>query len=316
MSLHYLLTKVVIHLGSGNPLVGFLLRRGCRQHGVELFLRGEALELRKDNRAMLLSHRHFVYAPDMAQRFDTYFSPLVPSDSNGVSTVDYSSPRLQTYKKSGLQFELASFPEEDEAIEGYFRWYRPQPGDTVFDIGAHCGVSTYHFSKLVGPTGRVIAFEPDPLNHSLLLRNIARHELGNVTPLKIAIAGSRGQAAFHCEGTIGSGLARHSSRAAAGSVEIVETITLADSFERWGIPALCKIDIEGAETEVIGAAGELLKTARTQFALDTNHLVNGSLTNAEIEKLFTNYGYEAMSAEVEGMMTTWARPSTVRASYL
>ncbi len=311
MSLHRLLTKLVIHLGPGNPLVEFLLRRRCTEHGVELILRGETLDLRKDNRVMRLSRRHFVYAPDMAHRFETYFSPLVPSENNGVSTLDYSAPRLQTYRKSGLQFELASFPEEDDAIEGYFRWYRPQSGDTIFDIGAHCGVSTYHFSKLVGATGRVIAFEPDPLNHSLLCRNIARHQLDNVTPLKLAIAGSQGYAPFHCEGTIGSGLARHSSRAVAGSVEMVETITLADSFERWGTPAWCKIDIEGAELEVIPAAHEMLNGCKTQFALDTNHIVGGALTNRVIENAFADSQYEVESLTIGGMMTTWARPRTV-----
>jgi FkbM family methyltransferase len=308
MSLHFLLTKLVIHLGPGNPLVGFSIRRRCRRHGVVLAMRDETLELRKGKRVMRLSRQHFIYAPDMAQRFDTYFLPLVPSEKDGVSTLDYSVPRLQTYRKSGLQFELASFPEEDDAIEGYFRWYRPQLGDTIFDVGAHCGVSTYNFSKLVGPTGRVIAFEPDPLNHLLLLRNIERHSLNNVTPLKIAIAGSRGRAAFHCEGTIGSGLARHSSRAAAGWVEMVETITLADAFERWGTPQLCKIDIEGAEVEVVSGASELLRRCRTQFALDTNHYVNGALTNSLIEKLFAKSDYEVQSLKVGGMMTTWARP--------
>src|SRR5262245_27460113 len=37
-------------------------------------------------------------------------------------------------------------------------------GDTVFDIGAHVGIYTLLFSDRVGPTGRVIAFEPAPQN--------------------------------------------------------------------------------------------------------------------------------------------------------
>jgi len=57
---------------------------------------------------------------------------------------------VQRYAKSGLEFEMASFPEEEDAIEEYFRWYRPKSGDLVFDMGAHCGVSTYWLSKLVG----------------------------------------------------------------------------------------------------------------------------------------------------------------------
>jgi FkbM family methyltransferase len=260
---------------------------------------------------MRLAHKHFVYAPDMAERFDLYFSPLVPAEINDISVLDYSRPGiLQTYARSGLQFEMASFPEEDDTIEEYFHWYRPVPGDTVFDIGAHCGVSTYFLSKLVGAGGRVVAFEPDPVNFSLLLRNIERHGLVNVTPLQMAIAGRSANAEFNCEESIGSGLMRHSSRASTGKTILVRTISVQDAFTEWGAPQFCKIDIEGAEIEVISASLEFLRTVRCEFALDTNHRVDGSLTDRRIEKLFVECGYESESSN-SGMKTTWARPKRV-----
>jgi FkbM family methyltransferase len=311
MSIRRILTTTLIKLGPRNPMVLALVNSRCRKFGAALTIDGDVLKLQKDRRAMLLALKHFVYAPDMAERFDVYFSPLVPTKKGDCMVIDYSRPGvLQTYARSGLQFEMASFPEEDETIEDYFHWYRPAAGETVFDIGAHCGVSTYHFSKLVGPAGRVISFEPDPVNHSLLLRNIARHGLTNVTTTNVAIAGSRGKAEFNSEGTIGSSLIRHTSRASVGTVTTVDTITLADAFEKWGTPAFCKIDIEGAELEVISAAREALATRNCQFAIDTNHLVHGSLTNKAVEQLFSSCGYEAASAET-GMMTTWARPAQV-----
>jgi FkbM family methyltransferase len=306
ISLKRSVTSTIIALGPRNPMVRFLIDRKCRQFGVTLTQQGSFLGLRKDHREMRLSLKHFVYAPDMAERFDIYFSPLVPTKINGISVLDYSRPGiLQTYARSGLEFELASFPEEDEAIESYFHWYRPKFGDTVFDIGAHCGVSSYHFSKLVGSTGRVVAFEPDPVNFSLLLRNIERHKLENVTPLQIAVAGSRGQAAFNCEETIGSGLMRHSSRASVGNVTMVKTVTLEDAFREWGPPQFCKIDVEGAEMEIISAAQPFLRNAVCQFALDTNHLVDGAFTDLRIETLFRDCGYKSISSD-SGMKTTWA----------
>ena len=72
-----------------------------------------------------------------------HFSPLVATEENGRSVLDFSHPgTLQTYAKTGLQFEMVSLPEEADAIESYIHWYKPQPGDLVFDVGAHCGVST------------------------------------------------------------------------------------------------------------------------------------------------------------------------------
>ncbi len=143
------------------------LARMCLPFGAVIQQKGEdTYWLRKGNRAMSIAPRHLIYVVDMAEKFEIYFSPLVPTELDGVQVLDFSRPGiLQTYAASGLQFEMASFPEEEEALAEYLRWYRPQPGDLVFDIGAHCGVSTYQLSKLVGPEGRVIAFEPDPGNY-------------------------------------------------------------------------------------------------------------------------------------------------------
>jgi FkbM family methyltransferase len=243
----------------------------------------------------------------MAERFDIYFSPLVPMELDGKLVLDFSHVgTLQTYADSGLQFEMASFPEESEAISSYFHWYTPQPGDTVFDIGAHCGVSTYHFSRKVEPTGKVIAFEPDPFNFDLLTKNINRHGLTNVTPVQIAMSDSNGVQKFYGEATLGSSLAHLSTRDTVGKEVDVETCTLEYAIHKWGPPQFCKIDIEGSEIQVIRAAQKCLNKIACQFAIDTNHLIGGRYTDHEIETLFRNCGYETQTAEV-GMKTTWAR---------
>jgi FkbM family methyltransferase len=289
-------------------LEDFGLARRCLQLGVKIEYRDNEIWLRKDERVMILSSRHLVYAWDMAQKFDIYFSPLVPEARGASLVLDYSRPgKLQTYRKSGLQFEMASFPEEEEAIEEYFRWYRPNPGETVFDIGAHCGVTTYCLSTLVGPNGRVISFEPDPINYSILQRNIERHGLTNVTAQNVALAGTAGRLQFNSEGTIGSALVSQLFRDSVGSIIEVDAVTLSDAFEKWGEPAFCKIDIEGAELDVVANSGDLLRKCQTNFALDTNHpKANGEMTNREIEAMFRSYGYEVAS-EANPLLTTWAR---------
>jgi FkbM family methyltransferase len=303
------ITTMIIRLGPQNALVRFLVDRKCRQFGATLTNKSSFLSLQKGKREMRLALKHFVYAPGMAEHFDTYFSPLVPAEASGMLMLDFSRPgNLQTYASSGLQFQMASFPEEDEAIASYFHWYTPKAGETVFDVGAHCGVSTHHFSKLVGPTGRVVAFEPDPVNYSLLLLNIERHQLSNVTPLQIAVSDKHGEAEFNCEETIGSGLRQHSTRTSIGKVVMVKTITLEDAFLEWGPPSFCKIDIEGAEIAVISASRDFLQKVSCQFTLDTGHLVDGSHTDKRIEKLFQECGYESATSSPD-IRTTWARPA-------
>jgi FkbM family methyltransferase len=62
-----------------------------------------------------------------------------------------------------------------------------QPGDTVIQIGApwdilKSGRSRFiHFSRRVGPTGRVVVIEPDPTNVQHLREYIAQRGIGNVT---------------------------------------------------------------------------------------------------------------------------------------
>ncbi len=285
-----------------------LIMRRVEQAGASLRYAEGVFRLQKDNRVMLLQLRHFIYVADIAEDFDTYFSPIVPRERDGLLLVDYSRPGLlQTYRSSGLQFEMASFPEEDMAFEEYFRWYRPKLGDTVFDLGAHCGVSTCLLASLVGPQGRVIAFEPDPLNYSLLLRNLERHGHTNVTALNIAVSSLNGTAPFNCEGTVGSGLASVIKRDAVGSTIDVETVTLTEAFGRWGLPVFCKIDIEGAEIDVLASSKDILSAHKIHLALDTNHFVNGVLTSAAVERIIRSYGYETAS-DFKPLATTWARP--------
>ena len=97
-------------------------------------------------------------------------------------------------------------------------------------------------------------------------------------------------------------------RAPASNVVTVDAITLADTFERWGVPDFCKVDIEGSEIEVIAKSADLLRANKTNFALDTCHLKpDGKSTHSDVEALFRSYGYEA-SSEAKPLMATWARP--------
>lgn len=304
---HYQLTHLAVSLGIRSAVTRSLLRLACLMSGAHLRFSDVAIDVRKGSRVIRIAAKHFVYAPDMARRFDEFFGQVAPFARDGLLCADYSYPHVQRYVGTNVDFEIASFPEEAGAIEDYFRWYRPKPGDTVFDIGAYCGVSTYHFSKLVGPAGKVYAFEPDPTNFSLLQRNVERHELLNVVPIRVAIANSAGVAQFCSEGALGSCLSRNISRATVGHIEEVPTITLQDASERYGTPAFAKIDIEGSEIEVLSSSLAFLKEASIHFVLDTNHLVDGTLTSSRVEALFKDCGYVAESSNASGSMTTWAK---------
>jgi FkbM family methyltransferase len=296
----------IMNQGPSNRLASCVLQLACRAKGAKLSAQPAYLSLRNGDREMRLARHHFAYCVDMAARFDIYYSVVEPHDEDGYKVVDYSTPRLQRYCQSGMEFELASFPEEQDSIDDYFRWYTPSPGDIVFDVGAHCGVSSFEFSRRVGPSGRVFAMEPDPINFALLQRNIQRHNLTNVTALQIALSDSNGKALFNSEGTIGSGLVFVFDRPTTGKSIEVETATLEELCHRYGRPAFCKIDIEGAEIEVLRQAAGFLHQTPMHLVLDTHHFVRGQQTTAETENLLRQAGYRVMSSAESGTTTTWA----------
>jgi FkbM family methyltransferase len=63
-----------------------------------------------------------------------------------------------------------------------------RPGWTVLDIGANIGAHTLRFSRLVGPSGRVFAFEPMDYAFSKLSRNLLLNDAGNTRAFKLALS--------------------------------------------------------------------------------------------------------------------------------
>ena len=236
----------------------------------------------------ILTNAHIGTA--VSDLFDSIFSATVSEKIDGMNVVDYSTPKLYTMS-DGLQFEFPSVPEEPEAIDEYVEWYKPKPGDTVFDLGANAGITTYQFSKMVGPTGRIISFEPDPILLPYIKRNIARHKLENVTLIEAAIGAKDGTANFFSEGTTGSSLEHTQDRSSKGDVVEVPIVSLPTAIAKFGAPNFCKMDIEGAEIETLESVVDLISTKNIHFVVDTGHLRNGEFSDRRVEEAFRRAGY-------------------------
>jgi FkbM family methyltransferase len=263
-----------------------------------------------DGRAILLPERNRDYAVDAAQHFETYWNAV--EDRNGV--LDFRRPAVHTYRDSGLQFLFPGSPEEPDAIDAYYHRGPPRAGATVFDCGAYAGVSAYHFSHAVGPSGRVIAFEPDPIAFNCLTHNIQAHGLTNVVPIRKAIAGTTGVRLFNADHAMGASFADIVIRGLETEKVEVACLTLGDACTSLGVvPDFVKIDIEGAELEAIGGALDFLPSLRTMFAIDSSHVPTGPHarrgernTAPGLERLFRSAGYRVESNDQYRLMTTWA----------
>ena len=139
------------------------------------------------------------------------------------------------------------------------------PGDVVVDVGAHIGGVSIVLATL-HPTARIIAFEPASSNFAMLTANLRENGITNVTPVRQAVMGDRGELTLTWapHATAGStvGLSERSRKAreAGGwSSETVECVTLDDVFATHGIDrcAWLKLDCEYAEWGIVEKTGVL-----------------------------------------------------------
>ena len=90
-----------------------------------------------------------------------------------------------------------SYNKQYEPEETQFFIDNLKEGMRVVDVGANIGYYTTLFSRLVGTTGSVIAFEPDPTNFSLLEKNCKANGCRNVRLEQLALSDKNGVAQLH-----------------------------------------------------------------------------------------------------------------------
>jgi FkbM family methyltransferase len=164
-----------------------------------------------------------------------------------------------------------------------------RPGMVFYDIGAQAGYFTLLASSLVGPAGRVIAFEPAPRNIHYLRQHVDMHGLGNVDIEEAAVAGESGVRYFDTGPSFVAG-----RLCETGSIP-VRTLGLDEEIQagRLPVPQFLKIDVEGAELEVLCGAEWLLAHHAPQIALDIHSFLGPSFAHLEggCRQLLVRHGY-------------------------
>lgn len=142
-----------------------------------------------------------------------------------------------------------------------------RPGAVALDIGANVGAYSLALGHWVGSGGRVFAFEPSPSAFAGLRAHVALNHLADrVTPVRSAVAGDVGATRFIVEPTAGEG--RLAAPGAPRATLLVPTTTV-DAFcaARGITPDFMKVDVEGAELDVLRGARATIGRARDRLAL-------------------------------------------------
>jgi FkbM family methyltransferase len=134
------------------------------------------------------------------------------------------------------------------------------PGDVVFDVGANLGAYALLFAQWVGSAGHVYAFEPAPDARTGLERHVDLNRCGDrVTVCGEAMSASSGTARFRASGPHGDNRIVTSGTGDARDRIVVRTTSIDEWCRARDLrPALIKIDVEGAELDVLKGARETI----------------------------------------------------------
>jgi FkbM family methyltransferase len=169
-------------------------------------------------------------------------------------------------------------------------------GDTWLDVGAHYGYTAIALSRMVGPHGRVFAFEPMFSTAGHLAQTRLLNHLPQLTVLPLAVASPEAlelKRLPSVRGMIDSTL---------GTREWSETILVARLDWLWSrirgdqdrIDGV-KIDVQGMEIEVLRGMSDLLKTLKPKLVIELHH----GVARRDVLELLEAVGYSRCGIPIE-----------------
>jgi FkbM family methyltransferase len=180
------------------------------------------------------------------------------------------------------------------------------PGGRAIDVGASVGLHTLALARVVGHAGRVDSFEAEPRLDPILRRTLAVNGFSQVHLHNLAIGAADGSASFDVARTIG-----HSSLYQLGGDEVRDRLTVQvrqlDSVLDTTVPVdVIKIDVEGAELDVISGAKRILDNSPDCAVVaecGPSHLRRTGISVEEWFAAFANHGFEPYGiTEPDGLL--------------
>jgi FkbM family methyltransferase len=213
---------------------------------------------------------------------------------NGKWLVQKGEIELLSPTPKFLGFGFKEFEDKCE------RFFKIEKGDTTLDVGACIGDTTVPMAIKTGSTGKVIAVEPHPFNVEFLKLNLA--DFNNVEIVNKAVWNEKGTVKFHVHKTpTGHSILEGEERDT--SIE-VPSDTLDNMFGDRKID-FAKIDVQGAEVQVLEGGDRFLETTR-KLVVETHARFDvDKRTYPKVMEILKKYNYEIRFAEDNGVVYAW-----------
>ncbi len=186
---------------------------------------------------------------------------------------------------------------------------RLRPGMVFYDLGANIGLFTLLAARLVGDSGKVFSFEPDPENAARLRRNVERNGFANVTVVEKGIWSTTKKLKFVKSGTAspdhGVGKFVTTENGAGGT--LAQCVSLDDFTQDASIPPpdALKCDVEGAEVEALRGGAKLFQSRQPWIVCE----VHSDANRRAATELLTGFCYAVAALDAAHVLAAPA-PAT------
>lgn len=206
-----------------------------------------------------------------------YIVPLLPGELKAEMGRQSGTQRIVTVDLGGYTVCLREADQDFAPAIRATREYEPhvcrflstflRPGHVVVDVGANVGCIAFLASRLVGPTGAVIAVEPNPDNLQLLYAGLVLNELANVRVLPYGASDRRRVLSL-------KGGTSNTYLVAAGrpddGVVYAQAVPLDEELAGLDRIDLVKMDVEGHEPRALAGAAALIRKHRPTLVTEFN----------------------------------------------
>jgi len=233
--------------------------------------------------------------------------PVVFTDKDNLQYVLYPNENSEVYFKNNGNYEIS----ETILCKKFLK-----TGMTVFDVGANIGLYSLLFSSLVGPKGNVHSFEPENRNFIRMKKNIALNSFSNIHMNKSAVYSKSGSVllnvfpdnvnSWHSLGKPDLADPENSKKIIQPlKTEEVPAVTIDDYCTLHGIQYIdfLKIDVEGAEFDVLYGTSTLLKNgniAMIMFEISLPQVAAMQHKPGDCIQFLQRYGYKTHSISPQG----------------
>jgi len=157
-----------------------------------------------------------------------------------------------------------------------------------FDLGANIGWYSLLAARIVGASGKVFSFEPDPEVAARLRRNIERNGFANISVVQMGVWSQSAEVNFirADSSSPDAGTGRFAS-VDGGTGCPIACVALDDFILKGPPPDAIKCDVEGAEAEVLRGAEKLLRKHRPWILCETHSEAN----DRDVRALLASLGY-------------------------